>query len=244
MLQLLQRSQDVMEKRKKLYERVFGFGVIGDCSQKDNWSAFRNEQFNGLDFAITPTVFTPFPTQGKLNFDFCASDNPSASVTALSDKRCINCLVALGLMDDSERSRAQDALNTWREYGIETAGGTGRELPIADYPRALSIQQYSNRFCTTLKERPEQLVKASKREDIQIHKQKLAAKINRAKKLAVATPVNLPLTLAARGSVRDLRSPNLVAASQRPSRVVRNSGVAQLPSLRTSIREFQQLQVN
>lgn len=57
---------DVMEKRKKQYEATFGYGMVGDCSQKQNWSAFRNERFNDTDFIITPAMFTPFPTAGGL----------------------------------------------------------------------------------------------------------------------------------------------------------------------------------
>ena len=99
-----------MEKRKKQYESVFGYGMVGDCSQKQNWSAFRNERFNDTDFIITPAMFTPFPTSGlffcvqfimsllcniffpymfagKLSFDFLASDHPDESCTSISDKR-------------------------------------------------------------------------------------------------------------------------------------------------------------
>ena len=75
-------------------------------------------------------------------------------------------MISLGLMTEDSRSRAQDALNTWREYGIATSDGKGRELPIADYTRAYAIQQFSNKFHNSLKERTDQLAAATRREDI------------------------------------------------------------------------------
>lgn len=69
-------------------------------------------------------------------------------------------------MTEDNRSRAQDALNAWREYGIATSDGKGREMPIADYARAYAIQQFSNKFHNSLKERADQLSAAARREDI------------------------------------------------------------------------------
>lgn len=69
-------------------------------------------------------------------------------------------------MEEDQKDTAQDALNTWREYGISTSDGKGKEVPSSNYARASSIQQFCNRFMTSLKERSKQMEKASRREDI------------------------------------------------------------------------------
>jgi hypothetical protein len=172
-------------------------------------SAFRNGQFNGIDFVLTPMMFTPFPTSGKLSFDFLASDHPPLTAAALSDKRCISCLISLGLVADSGKSRAQDALNTWREYGVTTGDGRGKELPIADYNRAYAIQSCSNRFHNSLSERPDQLAKAVSREDVQAFRARQARQVlkrktnGRAKRCSV-TP---RMGLLRKGSSNILLSP-------------------------------------
>lgn len=239
-LQLLNRSQDVLEKRKKMYEDVFGNGMIGDCSQKQNWSAFRNEYFNGSDFIITPAMFTPMPTSGKICFDFVASDHPPNSVTSFSDRRCISCLITMGLIDEKDRSRAQDMLNTWREYGIVTSSGKGEELPMADYARAYSIQQFSNKFRMSLKERSEQMAKAIQREDVFAYKQrqaKLAAKrnnYNRQRNSGILKPV----ISQRKASTRDIRRKQSI---RKPSRALTRVGGTDSAQLVASIKEFQAL---
>jgi hypothetical protein len=82
LLHLLEHSQRVADARKSRYESVFGRAVVGDCSQRGNWSAFRNQVrreaelhaggmfcvliafqqlFNDQEFLISPLVLTPFP---------------------------------------------------------------------------------------------------------------------------------------------------------------------------------------
>jgi hypothetical protein len=40
--------------------------VVGDCSQKGNWSSFRNEMFNGKPAVVTTEFASPMPRSGTL----------------------------------------------------------------------------------------------------------------------------------------------------------------------------------
>lgn len=42
-----------------------GYGVLGDCSQKGNWSSFRNEMFNGKPVVVTTEFASPMPRSGE-----------------------------------------------------------------------------------------------------------------------------------------------------------------------------------
>lgn len=43
-----------------------GYGVLGDCSQKGNWSSFRNELFNGKPVVVSTEFASPMPRSGAL----------------------------------------------------------------------------------------------------------------------------------------------------------------------------------
>ena len=51
---------------------------LNDTSQFQDWSAFRNETFNGRQMKLTTKFLDPVPSNGTLEFDFASTEPPPA----------------------------------------------------------------------------------------------------------------------------------------------------------------------
>jgi hypothetical protein len=163
---LLGLSKDVGETRQHRYENIFGLGKVGDCSQKGNWTAFRNEIMNGVPTAITPSLFVPFPHRGTISFDFCATLRPLNRAVPLHETRFINLLRSIGFVNDKNEEASVAQLRGWDKYAAATIGGSGAAQPIASIERAREIQTCSNAFYTAILERSNQHFAARLSEDL------------------------------------------------------------------------------
>jgi hypothetical protein len=82
---LLELSTTACAKRKAA--NALAPGVIGDTSQKGNWSCFRNECLNGEPVAVSIQTFTPMPRSGRLHFDYSSCSRTETGQSVMSDMR-------------------------------------------------------------------------------------------------------------------------------------------------------------
>ena len=99
--QLLEKSRTVNEFKSQSCK--FGPGILGDTSQRGNWSCFRNEHFNKKPIEITLENFTPMPNVGKLEFDFSMIMRPEGDdedLTPISDEKFIRMLFNFKIINE------------------------------------------------------------------------------------------------------------------------------------------------
>ena len=115
-------------------ESFLGYGALGDCSQKGNWSCFRNEWFNGKPVDITMEFISPMPKSGRLEFDFVSERRCGPHDFVLSDVRVVNMLIHLFLLRPDERDLALQRFAKCKAQTDRTLNGDGKtvyEVPTA-----------------------------------------------------------------------------------------------------------------
>ena len=85
LVKLFEFGIEVQAKNKS--NDPLGLGCIGDTSQWRNWSAFRNDLFNGEPYRIVPENFSPMMKEGILEFDYAGYVRPSPGFEVMSDAK-------------------------------------------------------------------------------------------------------------------------------------------------------------
>jgi len=129
---------------------VVDTGGSGDVSQIGDWSAFRNERINGKACRITVDLFNPMPMAGLLSFDFSGEEKPSRESSVISDSRCANIVLNLGLVNRCEREKLVSELSDMKDISRSDLRGNGQFVPINDKQRAEDIQLCMHKFYTRL----------------------------------------------------------------------------------------------
>ena len=83
-------EQSILINNKRSYEtaEILGHGNLGDLSQNgSNWSSFRNAIYKGSSCELSPSLFSPIPSNGILEFDFSGSSRPDENELVLSDEK-------------------------------------------------------------------------------------------------------------------------------------------------------------
>lgn len=89
---------------------------IGDTSQHQNWSCFRNEIFNGKKMTINIEDYADhIPEGGIIEFDFVTCLKPSISEPCISDKTFINLLSNICLLNPNCENKGFDKLKYFKE---------------------------------------------------------------------------------------------------------------------------------
>jgi hypothetical protein len=166
---LLEQSGNICNKRNK--ESIIKSGKVGDTSQHQNWTCFRNELFNNQKIEITATRFTPMPLQGILSFDFVSCSRPSlAGELTISDKRLCKVLYNLCLLPSSKLSEGLHLLHSWKKRCQTTSQDKKLLMPIYSFPvsKALEIGRELEDFYSHLEERETLVRNGAKKEEIKV----------------------------------------------------------------------------
>ena len=135
---------------------AFSMGTTGDLSQHGDWSAFRNEVWNGNPAHIDANFFTPMPKTGKISFDFSGEDKPQLHATVMKDSRCISIILNINLVDRQFKDIICSDLAKMKNVSRENVGGDGKFVPICDKNRAEDIQFCMHKFYNRLSKRAAQ----------------------------------------------------------------------------------------
>ena len=106
--------------------------LTGDTSQKQNWSSFRNEYFQGLPIEINQENFKRIPSDGKLSFDYSSIErradlSDADTAQPVSDRRFVALLNrSVLLIAASQKEEALARLSAWRH-------GLYSEKPAVDF---------------------------------------------------------------------------------------------------------------
>ena len=142
--------------RNKSEISKIGFGLVGDLSQRGNWSCFRNEIYNGAPFVMTLAFANSMPHHGSLEFDFSAGSRPPKDCMCISDSRFIQVLINHFLLPSELRITAQNRLNLQRKMGdlsIECDGHTMYQISLR---KAQLIGQHVDTFLLNITQRSTQ----------------------------------------------------------------------------------------
>lgn len=127
-----QNVTEVHHRRNSVYE--VESSVIGDTSQFENWSSFRNAVYKGQSIRMTPEMFQVVPREGSLSFDYSSisrplqgsspkvsREGPGDSVRSdypvpLSDRRFVSILCSrkVQLLTSEKAFEAKCKLSNWK----------------------------------------------------------------------------------------------------------------------------------
>jgi hypothetical protein len=166
---LLEQSQTVNAVRASA--SIIGYGRVGDCSQHRNWSAFRNEYYNGEAVTITPTMFTPMPHSGLLEFDFSGGNRPVGTELRMSDRRLCKVLINVCLLEPQNTTDAMKQLDKWTQLSRVKSKDGKLFMPMyqMNVEKALEAGRASDDFYDNLPDRKELLRIGAMKEEVKIN---------------------------------------------------------------------------
>ena len=165
-MKLLELGTTVNSKRMLLSK--MGIGRIGDTSQHNNWSCFRNEFFNGEPMVITVEKFTPLPRMGKLEFDFSGALRPSFGQVHLSDNKLVRVLMNMTLVPMDGYDATLKQLRKFTKESTFTVKGDGNMIRTPTDVEATEIGMVMHTFYENLPSREEAVREAIKDEEIKV----------------------------------------------------------------------------
>lgn len=165
-MKLLELSTTVNSKRMVLSK--MGIGRIGDTSQHNNWSCFRNEFFNGNPIQITIDAFTPLPHVGKLEFDFSGALRPPFGQVHLSDNKLTKVLINMTLVPGDDRDKTLKTLKQFTKDSNTTVKGDGNMIYTPKDSTAVETGNVQYEFYENLKLREEAVTNAIRAEEIKV----------------------------------------------------------------------------
>lgn len=158
------KAHERSTRRNKL-----GHGHLGDCSQRGNWSCFRNEWFNGKAVEVNTSFLSPMPRAGKLEFDFVSERRCGVDDFVLSDVRVASTLVSLYLLRADERGAALRRLETMKRLSDATLNGDAKTVYERPSAMAREVGMFMEEFYANLHCRAEQLEKIKLTEAVKTH---------------------------------------------------------------------------
>jgi Ran GTPase-activating protein (RanGAP) involved in mRNA processing and transport len=130
---------------------------LGDTSQKQNWSCFRNEMMNGQPFSVAISKFQPMPQRGKLSFDFSSTWRPAvidkSDMIVSSDMKICKVLVKLGMLPPGELDSVAHLMHHRRVEMTQYLSGKGKSYYENDRERAMAIGNAQDAFYGAITER-------------------------------------------------------------------------------------------
>eukprot|EP01038_Epipyxis_sp_PR26KG_P005859 gene5859-8083_t len=136
-----------------------GYRMIGDCSQKGNWTGFRNELFNGKPVVVNAEFASPMPKSGKLEFDFVSERRWNQDSLALTDSKVLNLLAKSFLIRSNEKMGLAELLHKSRRMTNKTLKGDATTVYECPMARARDIGIAQARFYDNLTLRHDQFEK-------------------------------------------------------------------------------------
>lgn len=156
-------SQTINEKRQSL--SVLKSTLIGDFSQKKNWTCFRNERLNGEATIITKSFASPLPKSGKLEFDFVSGARPKSDDLVINNNRFCRLMLTLGLLKAKDYFLAITSLDLSKSITDSLLKSGQFYDPLApvnpfyivDAQRATDISEAQDAFYSNIEKRSEQV---------------------------------------------------------------------------------------
>lgn len=153
---------------RSLRRDTLGYGRLGDTSQKNNFTAFRNELLNRKVVILNSEFASPLPRTGKLEFDFVSQKRYQPDQFVLNDVRFTNLLVKTFQLHHTERLTALKSLTKVRKLCDKTLTGDGVTIYETPKEKALEIGYQMFLFHDHLHERYEQLDKFREKESVKV----------------------------------------------------------------------------
>ena len=145
-----------------------GFGVVGDTSQRGNWSCFRNEMWNDENVSISTQLFTPMPRKGKLHFDFSWAKRPALDEVVMTDAKFLKTMVNLALVSDADDINAINRLNLMKKEAKKALPGIGTTVYETPLEEAMRTALRMSEFYDDLLNRDVLYIEATKEEEMSI----------------------------------------------------------------------------
>jgi hypothetical protein len=168
LVRLIEQSQTVNARRSGA--SIIEPGRVGDTSQHQNWSSFRNEIYNGKKIIITPQLFTPMPKNGILQFDFSTTERPNGSELPITDKKFLKVLNNICLLPTERFSDGTYKLHTLYKRSHEKTKDGKLFMPIYQFSveKALEFGRCMDDFHEHIHEREAMVKAGSEMENIKV----------------------------------------------------------------------------
>ena len=144
----------------------FGLGIVGDTSQFRNWSSFRNAHLDNVPIKISPSLFSPIPKVGILEFDFIGTIRPPIGQITISDAKFVKMLINLALIDAIQANDFIDKLKSITSRTDAALEGFSKPYLSCSRARAEKIALASDLFMKNLPQRGEDILAAQKKEEL------------------------------------------------------------------------------
>jgi Ca2+-binding EF-hand superfamily protein len=167
LVRLLEQSENFNARRKR--ESIIKIGKVGDTSQHQNWTCFRNELYNDEKIEITSARFTPMPESGILSFDFSGGNRPSLmGELTITDKRLCKVLNNLCLLKSAEFTEAIHLLHSFKKRCNTRTDDKKLFMPTYEFTaeKALEVGRCMDDFYANVPQREEINKQGMRKEEI------------------------------------------------------------------------------
>ena len=144
----------------------FDLGMIGDTSQYRNWSSFRNCYLNGAQVKLTPSLLSPVPRTGKVEFDFSGSIRPLFNQVTMTDTKLTKILINLALIHVSKQKDIMKGLQDMTTDMAAVMHGKGTVYFDCTRERAEQMALASDKFLKNIPHRGTDIIDHRRREEI------------------------------------------------------------------------------
>lgn len=145
---------------------------IGDTSQHQNGSCFRNEYYNGQPVVLKPEMFAPMPHSGKLFFDYSGGFRPIEPPELITDSRLLK--IMQPIINDDTYADVINVISAWgpNSPAVEEANkGIGKNIYEVSKDLGVEIGDHSFNFYKNLGSRCESFAEtANRNENAQVPK--------------------------------------------------------------------------
>lgn len=157
-----------MKHFRSAKRNVLGYGKLGDTSQKNNFSCFRNEMLNRRPVTVTTDFASPLPRAGRLEFDFVSQKRYSSDSFIINDVRFTNLLMKTFQLHKSDRTKVLKLLSHTKKQCGKTIHGNARRIYEVPKEKAMEIGLAVEAFYLRLPERLESIEKFRSRENVKV----------------------------------------------------------------------------
>jgi hypothetical protein len=164
---LLEISMTTQYFRSKKRD-ILGYGKLGDTSQHNNYSCFRNELLSRKPVEVDTDFASPLPRVGKLEFDFVSQRHFSTDNGIINDVRFTNLLLKTFQLRKQDRTKVLKALHQMKKTCNWTIQGNAKRIYEIPKEKAIEIGFLMDDFYNHLSERTEQNEKYRQKENIKI----------------------------------------------------------------------------
>jgi hypothetical protein len=140
---------------------------IGDTSQHQNGSCFRNEYYNGQPVVLKPEMFAPMPHSGKLYFDYSSGYRPIEPPEIITDSKLLK--IIQPLISDDAYADIVSIRTLWGPNAPvveESNKGIGKTIMEISKNVAPQVAEYTFNIYKNLGIRLDDVAESSHRKDI------------------------------------------------------------------------------